>query len=298
MTAYTVMGVVTATSLGTAAFVLMAALVATRVTTIVLRLAIRRVATKRLAGEPTRWRWRTRLARPLETDDALSELRRQHRIDALSLALSRVATVVIWSTAAVTLLHVFGISVSVAVGSAGFIGLILALGAQTSVNDYVTGLHVLLEDRFGEGDEIEVVTASGRNLRGVVTAHGMFATRINAEGTNHHIANRFMCEVTNHSQLGVITTLDVDHRVDGAVLAAATFQASASRPEMPTVVIDGVEELPDTADSGRERSRIHLRASRTLGDTDQHHLGQQLRRLLDTNTTPPPPGGPTPPADR
>ena len=296
MTAHTVMAVITATSLGAVAAVLVAAFVATRLTNVVLRLAIRRVAARRLAGETTRWRWRTRMIRSNETDDTVSEIRRQHRIDALSLALSRVATVVIWSTAAVVLLHVYGISVSVAVGSAGFIGLILALGAQTSVNDYVTGLHVLLEDRFGEGDEIEVVTASGRELRGVVTAHGMFATRINAEGANHHIANRFMCEVTNHSQPGVITTLDVDHAVDSAVLAAATSQAIASRPDMPMVVIDGVEELHDAADHGRERSRIHLRASRALGDTDQHHLAHQLRRLIET--TPPPTGGPTPPADR
>ena len=241
-----ILGLVTPADLVVSGIVIAIAAIVTRLTYVTLSWTIGRVATKRLAGESTRWRWRTRLTRPAEVDMSLSEIRRRHRIDAAALALSRLATVVIWSTTAVVLLHVHGISVSVAVGSAGFVGLILALGAQTSVNDYVTGIHVLLEDRFGEGDEIELVTASGRNLRGVVTAHGMFGTRIHADATTHHVANRHMSDVTNHSQLGVITTLDIDHDVDHATAAAATERALSSRPEMPPVVIDGVEPIPDS----------------------------------------------------
>ena len=66
-----------------------------------------------------------------------------------SAAASTPSSVAIWATAGVVILHLYGFSVSVAVGSAGFVGLILALGAQASVSDYVTGLHVLLEDRSG-----------------------------------------------------------------------------------------------------------------------------------------------------
>lgn len=268
--------------LATAGGTLAAALVATRLGHIGLIWAIRRIATKRLAGETTRWRWRTRIARPSETDEELAESRRQQRIEAIALALSRLATVVIWCTAAVALLHLHGISVSVAVGSAGFLGLILALGFQTSVNDYVTGLHVLLEDRFGEGDEVEVVTTSGRQLRGVVTGHGMFATRLHSDGATHHVANRNMCEVTNYSQLGVVTTLEVDHPVDRDTVAVAAAKAKASRPTMPSVVIAGVEPLEEGADTG-PRSRIHLRAARALADTDQLHIGQQLRSMTDSD---------------
>lgn len=286
MTAMAVIGVVTPQTLAETAAVLVAATVATWLTRVVLTRVIRHVATKRLAGQPTRLRWRTRMTRPNETDESLSEIRRNHRIDAAALALSRLATVLIWSATAVVLLHVYGISVSVAVGSAGFIGLILALGAQTSVNDYISGLHVLLEDRFGEGDEIELVTASGRHVRGVVTAHGMFGTRLQADGVTHHLANRFMCEVTNHSQLGVVTTLDVDHLVDAATLAAATAQASASRPQMPAVVIDSVEQHHTPGGNGQTGSRIHLRAARPLGETDQHHFAQELRALLDPGVPP------------
>jgi small conductance mechanosensitive channel len=287
---------ITAAQIGTAAAIVVAAALLTRATTLVLRFSIRRVAFKRLSGDATRWRWRTRMIRPLESDGALSEIRRQHRIDALSLALARVAALVIWAATGFALLHVFGISVSVAVGGAGFLGLLLAFGGQGSVNDYVTGLHVLLEDRFGEGDEIEVTTVSGRNLRGVVTAHGMFGTRINAEGANHHIANRFMCEVTNHSQLGIVTTVDVDHPADQATIAAAASLASSTRREMPDVYVDSVVPLIGPGSDGARRTRVHLRTAHALGETDQHHLGQQLRELIDA--TYPPPDRPHPPTGR
>lgn len=263
----------------TTALVLVASAVASVLARLVLTSSLRRVATRRLGGRRTRWRWRTRMTRPTETDFVVSEFRRQHRVDAAALALSRLTTVVIWASAAVVILHVHGISISVALSGAGFIGLIVALGAQTSVNDYVNGIHVLLEDRFGEGDDIEVITANGRHIRGIVTAHGMFGTRLQADGVTHHLANRFMCEVTNHSQLGVVTTLHVDAVVTPESLDAATAQIAQARPHMAAVVVDSID--PQADDRGLAAgTRVHLRAAQPLGETDQHHLAEQLHAML------------------
>jgi small-conductance mechanosensitive channel len=283
MSGTAVLALVNATSLSVSAAVVLAAATATGLTRVVLTLVIRRLATKRLAGQSTRWNWRIRIARHSESSESLSEIRRQHRIDAAAQALSRLGTVIIWTTAVVVLLHVHGISVGVAVGSAGFIGLILALGAQTSVSDYVSGIHVLLEDRFGEGDDIELVTANGRHLRGTVTGHGMFGTQIQSGGATHHIANRLLSEVTNHSQIGVVTTVEIEHCVDREVACAATALTKASRPDMPALFIDQIETLSDSVEP---LARIHLRASRPLGDTDQHHFDQHLRDLIGAEGAP------------
>ena len=191
----------TGTTLVLSVVVLVTTAVATRVVHRLLVWSIRRLSDRRLAGEVTCWQWRVRSLRSTEFDNGIAELRRKHRIDATALALSRLTAIVIWLAAIVTLLQIHGISVSVAIGSAGFVGLIVALGAQTSVADYVTGLHILLEDRFGEGDEVEVTTLSGRELRGEVVSLGMFASRLVADGVIHHVANRHMTEVTNHTQL-------------------------------------------------------------------------------------------------
>ena len=165
-----------------------------------LRFAFSRGALRQLRGLPTRSRWRVRSARTDGESNAAGEVRRHQRIDAVALAFSRLAAAFVWGSLIVVVLHSQGISVGAAVSGAGFVGVVLALGGQASVNDYMSGLHILLEDRFGEGDEIALITANGKEVRGLVTALGMFGTRIESGGRVHHIANRHMSEVTNYSQ--------------------------------------------------------------------------------------------------
>lgn len=261
------------------AVALVAAAIATRLVHVVLAFAIRRLSDKRLAGESTRWQWRIRAARSTEAGNhSVAELRRRLRIDATALALSRFTAIVIWLGAGVALLQFHGISVSVAIGSAGFIGLIVALGAQASVNDYVTGLHILLEDRFGEGDEVEVTTASGRQLRGVVSSHGMFSTRMVADGVVHHVANRHMSEVTNHTQLGTITVIECADLVDEAASARAVERAQQARPELPDLALDRVEAMQEP--NGRWSTWVHVRSSGSLGSTDELMIAEELNRQL------------------
>ncbi|MFT7649325.1 MAG: small-conductance mechanosensitive channel [Candidatus Poriferisodalaceae bacterium] len=259
--------------------ILLAAAIATRLAHLALGVTIRRGASRALAGKPSRVRWRIRSLRSSEQDDSLAEMRRSRRIDATALAFGRLATVLIWITTLVVLLHVHGISVSVAIGGAGFVGLVLALGAQTSVSDYVTGLHILLEDRFGEGDEIEVTTPNGRQLRGVVVGNGMFGTRIQSDGATHHVANRVMSEVTNHSQLGVTTVIEIEQHLDSKTVAKAAQQLRAARPDTPEIF---VEQITNCGSVDEAKSRIRLRAVRALGETDQHHLSEELTSMLDT----------------
>lgn len=257
--------------------VVAAAVLSDRCAGVIVRLLIRRAANRRLLTG--RGSWKTRTKRSTEFDASLAEERRRRRIDATATAVSRIVTVVIWSTVVVLLLHRHGISISVAVGSAGFVGLVLALGGQGSVNDYVTGLHVLLEDRFGEGDEIEITTLSGRTLRGVVTGQTMFSSRIVSDGATHHITHRHMNEVTNHSQLGCQRSFVVPGGTDEDVLRAAFGDAVASRPHFPVTVVEAVSPH-------QEGSEIVVRSARELGPTEEHHLIDELRALIDERTPP------------
>ena len=58
--------------------------------------------------------------------------------------------------------HLFDIDAAFFLSSAGFIGAGLAIGGQHKVNDYLTGLSVLFEDRYGVGDELLVEIAERR----------------------------------------------------------------------------------------------------------------------------------------
>lgn len=270
-----------------AGVVLVAAAVFSRLARAVLAVWLGHVAARRLQGRRTWWAWRTRTARRAEWRSGLAEARRKQRIDAVAVAVSRVIAVVIWAATIITLLHRHGISVSVAVSGAGFVGLVLALGAQTSVSDYVTGIHVLFEDRFGDGDEIEVLTAGGRSIRGTVVGHGMFATRIQTDDAVHHISNRMMTEVSNFSQMGAVTTFDVAGEAETAAVLDAIDRTAATRPTIPVTVFEGLESLAD--DASPIRTRVRLRTSEPLGATDQHVLGEALQSV--TNEVHPSNGG-------
>jgi hypothetical protein len=202
-------------------------------------------------------------------------------VDAAALALARLAAVAIWLGAAVVVLHLYAISVGVALSGAGFLGLVVAFSAQHSVNDYITGLHVLFEDRYGVGDEIELTTPTGQHVRGTVVALGAFATAIETDDAIHHLANRLMGDLANHSQVGVVSTLEIAQPSERVVRIAADAAAAAQRrrPSMPDVVIEEVDPMGERAETAR--SRVTIRSAESLGDTDRLELGREMDRLSD-----------------
>lgn len=163
----------------------------------VLRRLIRRLAGQ--AAETSGGRWRVRVQRSgAETAD-LAEQRRQQRIDASAFVLARLAGIVVWTIAALAVLHVLEIDAVLALSGAGFLGAGLAFGGQHSVNDFLTGLQILLEDRFGEGDRL-VVTVNDSEIEATVQWVGAFTTRLESDSSTVYVANRHLDRVVNLSQ--------------------------------------------------------------------------------------------------
>ena len=203
--------------------VIVGAWVLTRLSRVFFRVLLARVARRALrSGGGQR---RPRSPRKLSETRDLAQLRQRHRIDAVAIMLARLAGVVIWLTALVLVLHHFDVNIAFAVSSAGFVGLIVALGAQQSVQDYITGIHVLLEDRYSIGDDIEATTPSGQRVRGVVARFGAFSTQLQVDNVNWHLSNRTMVEIANHSQRGVAVSFEFPVPVD----ASADEIASSER---------------------------------------------------------------------
>ena len=265
-----------------------------RIARVLLRRVLNRVTGRSVTnrdrtGKMSRWGvLRSRVA----TGESayLVELRRQHRIDASVAALTRIISAVVWVTIIVVALNELHVNVGLAVSGAGFVGLILAFGAQNSVQDYIAGLHVLFEDRYGDGDDVEVTTATGQRVRGVVTALGAFATRVDAGDVTWHVANRMMIEVANHSQQGTSTTLDVTVGADApaihdpAVVTAAVEAALGDLPTQSVMIVQSVEKLPaaDTPDDrASDTYRVTLRASRELRADERDVVTVSARESLE-----------------
>jgi small-conductance mechanosensitive channel len=253
----------------------------TRLTRVFFRVLLVRVAGRAMRSGPGQRR--PRLSRKLNETRDLAHMRQRHRIDAVATMLARLAGVVIWLSALVVVLHNFDVNIAFAVSSAGFVGLIVALGAQQSVQDYVTGIHVLLEDRYSEGDDIEATTPSGQRVRGIVARLGAFTTQLEADNITWHLSNRTMVEIANYSQRGIPATFEFPVPEGASSADIATAARSVFYQDWPTssiAVVDRVEVLPHEDVSPRV-ARVHVRASRDIPTAEQAVLADQTRRRVE-----------------
>ncbi len=101
---------------------------------------------------------------PPMPDDLSAEERteRTYRRRATLGAVARITGVsLLWIIASVVSLSWIGVNLSALLASAGLIGVALGLAAQDTMKDLVAGINILLDDRFGVGDNIAVGSFSG-----------------------------------------------------------------------------------------------------------------------------------------
>ena len=175
------------------------AFVLTRVSGFVLRRLVRHMAERSPADLATRW-WRVGSSRGVTDSGEASEARRRQRVDSAARMLNHLLAIVVWIGVAIAVFHILEIDAEYFLSSAGFIGAGLAIGGQHKVNDYLTGLSVLFEDRYGAGDELIVDLGRAEPLHAVVDHVGLFTTRLRDESSTLHVPNGQLQLVRNLSQ--------------------------------------------------------------------------------------------------
>ncbi|MCD6500562.1 mechanosensitive ion channel [bacterium] len=103
---------------------------------------------------------------------------------------------IIWIVAIVTVLPEFGVEIGPLLAGIGVTGLALGLGARSLIQDYLSGLFILLEDQYRVGEEIEIAGSRGKvkdfNLRRTVIE--------DENGTLHYIPNSQIKKASNFSR--------------------------------------------------------------------------------------------------
>jgi small-conductance mechanosensitive channel len=185
---------------------LVGALLFTRVSGFVLRRIVRHMAERAPADLATRW-WRVASPRAAADTRESSETRRRQRVDSAARMLNHLLAIVVWIGVAIAVFHILDIDAEYFLSSAGFIGAGIAIGGQHKVNDYLSGLSVLFEDRYGAGDELIVDVGRTEPIRGVVDHVGLFTTRLRDETSTLHVPNGQLQVVRNLSQEARVETL-------------------------------------------------------------------------------------------
>jgi small conductance mechanosensitive channel len=233
------------------------------------RFSIRRLVRRAVKGKRTRWRVRTR--RVSELEPLVVERRRQQRIEAGAAMLSRMVSIIVVSIGAIAVLHQLDVDPALALGGAGFLGAALAFGGQHSVNDFITGMQVLFEDRCGEGDLIRL-RLHDQDVVGTVTWLGAFSARVESEDATIHLSNRELSNVVNLSQRGVSTSIELN--VLSSVAPGAGVEASLVRAYEETPGFDALVDGLIVAGQRREGSNltVTIRSVRPLTELQRDVL--------------------------
>lgn len=263
-------------------FVATAALVVSRLSRIVIRSTIRRLARRSRLQDPRATSlWRTRSARTDGETREVGEQRRRQRIDAASRMVNHLVSVVIWIVALIVVFHLLAVDPAFFLSSAGFLGAALAIGGQHKVNDYLTGLSVHFEDRYGVGDEITADVGWGEPIRGVVDHVGLFSTRVRDRTSTMHFHNSALTNVCNHSQEASTSTLrlrvpdDADHGD-----AADVLRGLAGTDGLTDVFFVGDLETSDAATGEIE---VRIPTGRALNDRSRERLIDRAEQAIGTD---------------
>jgi small-conductance mechanosensitive channel len=122
--------------------------------------------------------------------------RQAERARTIGSVLTSILNAVVWIVATAMVLGEFGFNLGPVIASAGIVGVAVGLGAQTLVRDILSGIFMLLEDQYGVGDRVDVLT-----INGVVERVGLRITAVrDDDGTLWYIRNGEILTLGNASK--------------------------------------------------------------------------------------------------
>jgi moderate conductance mechanosensitive channel len=204
--------------------------------------------------------------------------RRRQRGSALGSVLGNAASVTIFTVAAFTILGDLGLNLAPVLASAGVLGIAIGFGAQNLVQDFLTGIFILLEDQYGVGDVINV-----DGVNGTVEAVSLRITRVrDVNGVIWHIRNGTIGKSGNesHGWARAVVDFPVPYDLDIAevrTMMERTAVAMWQDPAWAGVILErpevwGVQEV--TSDS------VLVRVIARTAPLKQWEVGRELRERL------------------
>ena len=131
-----------------------------------------------------------------------TELEERKREDTISSVFGTLTGIIIWVVAIGAIASVFDINFTAIAASLGFLSVVIGLGAQTTIRDYVAGVFILIENQYRVGD---IVTLSGGTTgqfgtSGVVEDITLRITKLrDLDGTLNIVRNGEASIITNRT---------------------------------------------------------------------------------------------------
>ncbi len=181
-----------------------------------LRRLVKRFVRRLQAGDGVAALGSLRARAPLADTTPLDIGRATMRAETIAGVLRSVGAFTIWAVASVMILGEFDVSLGPLIAGAGIVGVALGFGAQKLVQDFLSGIFMLIEDQYGLGDIVDAGEAIG-----VIEGITLRTTRLrDINGTVWHIPNGSISRIGNQSQQWARALIDVGVAYDTDVPTA------------------------------------------------------------------------------
>jgi len=257
-----------------AAAIVVGCFILTRITYAILRAVVRKVADSK-PGRGKSW-WKNTMRRVGAETLEGGENRRRQRIEAATGMLHQLTSFVLWIIATIAIFNVLELDAAFFLSSAGFLGAALAIGGQHRVSDYLTGLAILLEDRYGVGDEIEASIGWEKPIRATVEHVGVITTRLRDANSTFHVPHSRLDAVRNLSQEPVRESLAFNVGSADAGTVSTTVRDLAGTKGLTTVLF--IDEIQAAGEG--DRVEVNVRTTRPLTEAERELLAQKTAEAL------------------
>ena len=207
-----------------------------------------------------------------------SEHVEEKRLNTLAKMFKSIAKYVLYFIGIITCLDMIGFSVTTIVAGAGIMSLAVAFGAQSIVQDLMSGIFIVLENQYAVG---EIVKIGG--VAGTVKEIGMKATKLQTvNGELMIIANGSVGSVINYSRAAQRATVDVgvayEVDLDEAWIALQTACDRVARDERFAQYFDEKPNILGVIDLGA--SSVDIRLTFTAFHWMQLPIERELRKQV------------------
>lgn len=162
---------------------------------------------------------------PMADTAPIDLARAKMRAETIGGVLRSVLILVVWTIATLMVLGEFNINLGPLIAGAGIVGVALGFGSQRLVQDFISGMFILMEDQYGIGDVVDTGEAVG-----TIELITLRVTKLrDVFGTVWYVPNGEIRRTGNMSQvwaralvdIGVSYDTDID-RAKEVILATAT----------------------------------------------------------------------------
>ena len=133
------------------------------------------------------------------------------REDTLVRVFRTLNAVVLWVVGVIVILGELAINISALLTGAGLVGVVVGLGAQNVIKDYLAGIFIIMENQFRVGDIVSMSAGMATPVAGVVEDVNIRTTKLrDLDGNLHIVPNGSAGVITNLSFKFANVNVDVN----------------------------------------------------------------------------------------